>query len=85
MNEVKINGIYKHFKGDYYILEDVALSSDDGVTPYILYRQLYGDGKLYVREQSDFLEEVNHEKYPQVTQKYKFELQNVESVRNSFK
>ena len=24
MREVKINGIYKHFKGDYYLVEDIA-------------------------------------------------------------
>lgn len=84
MNELKIKGIYKHFKGDYYLLEDIALSSDDGVTPYVIYRKLYGDGGLFIREQSDFLEEVNHDKYPDVQQKFKFELQNVSSVRESF-
>ena len=26
--EVKIKGIYKHFKGDYYIVEDVAIHSE---------------------------------------------------------
>jgi len=42
MNELKIKGIYKHFKGDYYLVEDIAFSSDDGVTPYVIYRKLYG-------------------------------------------
>lgn len=81
MNELKIKGIYRHFKGDHYLLEDVALSSDDGVTEYVIYRKLYGNGSLFIREKNDFLEEVNHEKYPQVTQKYKFELLNIESKR----
>ncbi len=81
MNELKIKGIYKHFKGDHYLLEDIAVSSDDGVTPYVIYRKLYGNGSLYIREQSDFLGEVNHEKYPDVKQKYKFELLTVESKR----
>jgi len=81
MNELKIKGIYKHFKGDYYLVEDIAFSSDDGVTPYVIYRKLYGDGGLYVREQNDFLEEVNHIKYPEVEQKYKFELVEIESKR----
>lgn len=84
MNELKIKGIYKHFKGDHYLVEDVALSSDDGVTPYVIYRKLYGDCSLYIREKSDFLGEVDRKKYPNVTQKYKFELLNVESVRGNF-
>ena len=84
MRELKLKGIYKHFKGDYYLAEDVALSSDDGVTQFVLYRKLYGDGSLYLREINDFLEEVNHEKYPEVQQKYKFELIEVESVRSKF-
>lgn len=84
MNEVKIKGIYKHFKGDYYLVEDIALSSDDGVTKYIIYRKLYGDGGLFIREYNDFLGDVNKEKYPKVKQKQKFELQKVESVRSKF-
>ena len=28
MNKVKINGIYKHFKGNYYFVEDVAYDSE---------------------------------------------------------
>ena len=84
MNEVKIKGIYKHFKGDYYLVEDIALSSDDGVTKYIVYRKLYGDGGLFIREYNDFLGDVNKEKYPKVKQKKKFELQKAESVRSKF-
>ena len=82
MNKIKIKGIYKHFKGDHYLLEDIGLSSDDGVTEYVIYRKLYGDGALFIREKNDFLGEVNHEKYPEVTQKYKFELLNIESKRH---
>lgn len=84
MRELKIKGIYRHFKGDHYLVEDIAISSDDGVTPYVIYRKLYGDGALYIRKQSDFLEEVNHEKYPEVEQKYKFEYVEVQSLREKF-
>ena len=28
MNELKINGIYRHFKGDYYLVVDVANHSE---------------------------------------------------------
>lgn len=83
MRDLKIKGIYKHFKGDYYLVEDIAKSSDDGITPFVVYRKLYGDGSLYIRELKDFLEEVNKEKYPDVKDKYKFELIEVESVRSN--
>lgn len=80
MNEIKINGIYKHFKGDYYIVIDVAMHSEED-REYIVYRALYGDNQLYIREKNMFLSEVDHDKYPDIEQKYRFELQNIESVK----
>ena len=84
MREIKINGIYKHFKGDYYIVEDVANHSETK-EKYVVYRRLYGEGDLWMREMNMFLSEVDHEKYPNVEQKYRFELQEIESVADKFK
>lgn len=84
MRELKIHGIYKHFKGDYYLVEDVVLHSETK-EKMVLYRRLYGDGDLWVRPYDMFLEEVDHEKYPNVEQKYRFELQEIESVAGNFK
>ncbi len=81
MRRLKINGIYKHFKGDSYIVIDTALDSDNCETTYVIYRKLYGDNGLFIREYNDFLSEVDHNKYPNVRQKYKFELQKIKSVR----
>ncbi|MBO5478970.1 MAG: DUF1653 domain-containing protein [Clostridia bacterium] len=78
MNELKIKGVYKHFKGDYYIVEDLAIHSETK-EKYVVYRALYGNNELYIRPYDMFLSEVDHEKYPNVEQKYRFELQNIES------
>lgn len=80
MNEVKINHVYKHFKGDYYLVEDIAINSETGEL-YVVYRALYGDNLLYIRPLKMFTSLVDHEKYPNVSQKYRFELQNIKSKK----
>lgn len=84
MQELKVNGIYKHFKGDYYIVEGIGIHSETK-EEYVIYRGLYGDSAVYLRPYNMFLEKVDKEKYPNVKQKYRFELQNVESVAKNFK
>lgn len=71
--EVKVKGIYKHFKGNFYIVEDIAYDSET-LNKVVIYRALYEDNKLYVRDYNMFIEEVNRN-----NQKYRFELQNIES------
>ena len=48
MQELKLKRVYRHFKGDYYLVEDVARSSESG-EEYVVYRKLYGDGGLWTR------------------------------------
>jgi len=73
MREVKIHGVYRHFKGNCYLVEDVAMYSETG-EPVVVYRKLYDDGSLWVRPLDMFLSEVDREKYPDVDQRYRFEL-----------
>ncbi len=79
MREVELKRVYRHFKGDYYLVEDVAVHSET-LEKYVIYRKLYGDGSLWVRPYNLFIKEVDHDKYPWVKQKYCFELQKIDSV-----
>ena len=73
MREIKINGLYRHFKNRYYIVEDIAYDSETQ-EKMVIYRAQYGDKSLWVRPLKMFLSEVDHDKYPDVKQKYRFEL-----------
>ena len=73
-NGIKLNSIYKHYKGNLYLTLDVAFHSETG-EKMIIYRALYDDLKIWCRPYNMFLDEVNKN-----GQKYRFELQNVKSV-----
>lgn len=78
MREIQLKRVYRHFKGDYYLVEDLAHDSETGEL-CVIYRKLYGDGGLWIRPLSMFLSKVDKEKYPDAPQEYRFELQDIPS------
>lgn len=76
--EVKIHGIYKHYKGDLYTVEDIARHSET-LEKMVVYRALYGNGELWCRPYNLFIDEIDCQKHPEIKQKYRFELQDIES------
>ena len=79
--EIKKGRIYKHFKGDLYLVEDIVYHSETQ-EKMVLYRALYGNGVRYVRPYEMFLSKVDKQKYPNVKQEYRFELQDLKSTAN---
>lgn len=71
-NRVVVGGVYKHFKGNLYKVVDVVTHSETKES-LVSYKS-FVDGKAYVRPYDMFISEVDHEKYPEVEQKFRFEL-----------
>ena len=77
MEQVQIGKIYRHFKGNYYFIEDIALDSETQER-IVIYKPLYErkDSKIWVRREKMFLEEISLERPDNITgKKYRFELQ----------
>lgn len=72
--EVLVGRVYKHFKGNFYIVENIATHSETG-EKMVIYRALYEEGKIYARPYDMFIEKTNNG-----NQEYRFQLQEIHSV-----
>ena len=84
MNEVKIGRVYRHFKGNYYFVENIAYDSETKER-MVIYKPLYEreDGrKIWVRPEKMFLEEIPERPDNITGQKVRFEL--VENIEKNY-
>ena len=74
MEQVKIGKVYRHFKGNYYFVENRALDSESKEW-MVVYKPLYdrNDSQIWVRSEKMFLEEIPQRPDNVTGQKHRFE------------
>ena len=72
--EPRPGDIYQHFKGNKYQVTAIAYDAETE-EKCVVYQALYGEFKTFIRKYDEFISEVDREKYPQVSCRYRFSSQ----------
>lgn len=73
-NNVKVGGIYKHFKGTLYVVMGIGVHTETEES-MIIYKAYKDTDKstIWIRPYKDFISKVDKIKYPTIEQEYRFE------------
>ena len=72
LRKFRLGSVYKHFKGNYYILMDIGVHSETSEL-MVIYKAVKNPGMTWIRPLEMFDSDVDKEKYPDVEQKLRFE------------
>lgn len=78
MRNIMLNQVYRLFKPKYYLTMNIPEHTGNG-KPYVVYRALYGEGRVYIRPMDEFLSMTDKKKYPNALQDFRFELDEIPS------
>lgn len=76
MRNIEIGKLYQHFKGHIYKVIDIVYdceSPKEELKKVVIYQDQHNNHTKWARSYESFISEVDHQKYPDVKAKYRFE------------
>lgn len=67
-----IGNRYRHFKGNIYEVERIGIDTEN-LSLIVIYHEQHHPFIIWCRPLEEFLSPVDHEKYPDIKQQYRFE------------